>query len=352
MKKGVVIEVNERFVTLLTPDGQFVKTNNVRGSYALGEEISFPNELSRIQRKASIPRFNGRIALALAVVMLLVLSIPIFQKEDVYAYMTIDINPSFELEIDSDLLVTDIKPLNKDAKQIVKELSDWKNRSIQAVTDKIISVTENEGYLKKNQEIMIATIINSKEKKSDEKLEKELNEMKKTYHDKEIKIETIKSDIETRKKAENKGISTGKYIEKETKVQPKEDNNKEKANTQQQRALNQKETMKKEVQTDRGELNEEKEIQNETKTPRGQLKKEENQLNKKEKKEEKQLRQKEKKEEKRLMREQKKELRQQMKEQRKEEKQIKKQEKKEAHEERKNKKDEQRKWNKHQDKDK
>lgn len=335
MRKGVVIEVDERFVTLLTPDGQFVKANNVRGSYELGEEISFfPKELSRVKRKASISRLQGRIALALALVMLFSISFLTFQKKDVYAYMTIDINPSFELEMDSDLLVTDIEPLNEDAKQIVKEISNWENRPIKIVTDKIIFVTENAGYLKKNQEIIIATIINSKEKKSDEKLEKELNEVKKTFNDKQIDIKTIKSDIDTRKKAENEGISTGKYIEKETKEKQKEGNQKEKTEADtEQRALIQKETVKEEVNTENRDLAEEKEIQNEAKTPPRQLKKEEKkeekqlrkqerkeerQIRKQERKEERQLRKQERKEERQLMRQEKKELRQQMREKSKE----------------------------------
>ncbi|MFC0273536.1 anti-sigma factor domain-containing protein [Metabacillus herbersteinensis] len=41
MKRGVVVEENDDFVTLLTPDGQFLKTRNKKGEYVLGEEITF-----------------------------------------------------------------------------------------------------------------------------------------------------------------------------------------------------------------------------------------------------------------------------------------------------------------------
>lgn len=41
MKKGVVVDLDDDFVTLLTPDGQFLKASNKEGNYELGEEISF-----------------------------------------------------------------------------------------------------------------------------------------------------------------------------------------------------------------------------------------------------------------------------------------------------------------------
>ena len=41
MKRGVVVEYNDDYVTLLTPDGQFIKAKNKEGNYEVGAEISF-----------------------------------------------------------------------------------------------------------------------------------------------------------------------------------------------------------------------------------------------------------------------------------------------------------------------
>ncbi|UOK59269.1 anti-sigma factor domain-containing protein [Bacillus sp. OVS6] len=43
MKKGIVVDRNDDYVTLLTPDGQFLKANKQKRSYELGEEITFFN---------------------------------------------------------------------------------------------------------------------------------------------------------------------------------------------------------------------------------------------------------------------------------------------------------------------
>ncbi|MBK5445664.1 anti-sigma factor domain-containing protein [Peribacillus sp. TH24] len=41
MKKGVILSINKRFVTLLTPEGEFLKTKRQERTYEVGEEITF-----------------------------------------------------------------------------------------------------------------------------------------------------------------------------------------------------------------------------------------------------------------------------------------------------------------------
>lgn len=52
MRRGIIVEKNKKFVTLLTPDGQFLKAKNDRHSYEIGEEIMLPSE-TRMGRRAS-----------------------------------------------------------------------------------------------------------------------------------------------------------------------------------------------------------------------------------------------------------------------------------------------------------
>lgn len=57
MKKGVILSVNKRFVTLLTPEGEFLKTKRQEREYEVGEEITF----SPIKQKVTFafPNFNS-----------------------------------------------------------------------------------------------------------------------------------------------------------------------------------------------------------------------------------------------------------------------------------------------------
>lgn len=216
MRRGVVIEVNERFVTILTPCGQFMKAENVRGSYELGEEVTFVpvEEVSRSANrrlKVGFRSWKAKVSVAIALILVFLIGLPSIQNGDVYAYMTIDINPSFELELDADLHVIDIEPLNDEAKTVLNKLKNWKDQSFQQVTDDIIEVTEDQGYLNNEQEIIIATVVND-DKGTNETIKKEIEKMKKSLTKKDIKITAIESDMKTRKEAKKEGVSTGKYL--------------------------------------------------------------------------------------------------------------------------------------------
>lgn len=50
MRRGIIVEKNKKYVTLLTPDGQFLRTKYEQQDYEIGQEVTFPNE-SRLERK-------------------------------------------------------------------------------------------------------------------------------------------------------------------------------------------------------------------------------------------------------------------------------------------------------------
>lgn len=313
MKKGVVIEVNERFVTLMTPDGEFIKTKNVRGSYQIGEEISYylSNDFGLEYKRAPFLNWKTlkvQVASVLAVILLLVMTIPIFNQKEVYAYMSIDINPSFELEINEGLHVLSIIPLNEDAKTVLSKINQWENESLKVVTQKIIDQTKMDGYLKENGEVLIATVIKGEEKLAKEKLELEVKQMEINLEKQSLQIKTFESDQLTREKAQKEGLSTGRYVEnqmmKDKRVEPKEekidqpkDQEKEVSNPPKQdvKNINEYNQVKQPVeqkkestipldQTNREKKEKQQTKQNETKIPPGQIKKEEKKNNMKENK--------------------------------------------------------------------
>ncbi|AZV42050.1 hypothetical protein BAOM_1440 [Peribacillus asahii] len=40
MKKGIVLSVTKRHITLLTPEGEFVRRNRDNGVYEIGDEVT------------------------------------------------------------------------------------------------------------------------------------------------------------------------------------------------------------------------------------------------------------------------------------------------------------------------
>ena len=41
MKKGIIMEVHKRFLTFLTPQGEFLRARNLKENYQIGQEIVF-----------------------------------------------------------------------------------------------------------------------------------------------------------------------------------------------------------------------------------------------------------------------------------------------------------------------
>jgi hypothetical protein len=149
--------------------------------------------------------------------------LPFFNNDKVYAYMSIDINPSFEVGIDDQLNVISLEPLNEEAEKLIGKLPEWENKPFDKIVDAIVGESKVEGYVYPGKEIMITTVINEEDKDIQTQFEAGIDEIRTSYEDEEMVVNTIESDNETREKAQDQGISTGKYLElKEKANAPKE----------------------------------------------------------------------------------------------------------------------------------
>ncbi|MGG4488338.1 anti-sigma-I factor RsgI family protein [Metabacillus idriensis] len=218
MKKGIVVDRNDDYITLLTPDGQFLKANKQKRSYELGEEITFFQLSDASERAKSLSIFNLRgmrngLLAVVAIILLFFTVLPVFKDDKVYAYMTIDINPSFELRLNEKLQVVQIEPMNEDGEKMLGDLKDWKNRKISDVFVKIVDKSKDLGYLKGDKEIFITTVTtDDKHESAKKKMLADVDELKHSYESEDVKVSAVEADVETRKKASDQGISTGKYM--------------------------------------------------------------------------------------------------------------------------------------------
>lgn len=232
------MDMNERFLTLLTPEGEFVQINKKEQFYELGQEISIP-----IQEKQSSPfitflqSFKGKslVAATMACMLALVTFIP-FTDNDVYAYMSIDVNPSIELGVNEDLQVIEMIPYNEEGKQIVDELKGWKNEDITIVTEKVLTSIKENGYLEKEHQIVIGTVHTvERDKETEVKLQEALEGLEKDIAKEEAEVISVEATEEERDLAIESGVTTGKYIveqkkEKAQKKLPANSNEKAKEN--------------------------------------------------------------------------------------------------------------------------
>lgn len=223
------MDVDSQYVTLLTKEGEFLKTRNQQKHYEIGEEIDFI-PISEIMTRRSqsffqLNKWRYMVAASLAIALVFVSFFPFYLDNRVYAYMSIDINPSLELGVNRDLEVVSIEALNEEGKEIVAQLEDWKKKNVEDVTKEIINKCDEDGYLKEGKSVLITTVMNKESKATKENLEQKIDKLTSNYEKKEIKIETVSTNKEIRKKAKTKGISTGQLLKIEHKLNPKLEKN-------------------------------------------------------------------------------------------------------------------------------
>ena len=221
MRKGVILEINDLYLTLLTPEGEFLRARKHQQDYQVGEEIHFFPEMLTVKKKrfnlSFLNSFKARtIALTAAIMLIMTALLPAYQNGQVYAYMSIDVNPSIELAVNDDLKVLRMKGYNPEGEEIIGEIQDWKKRDAAVVAEMILEEIEEEGFFKEKNEIVIATVHNKDSKEAiDRKLEEKISEIKKSRQVEDLNIKVMEATVEDREKAQKQGITTGVYKEKQ-----------------------------------------------------------------------------------------------------------------------------------------
>ncbi|MCQ6279867.1 anti-sigma factor domain-containing protein [Bacillus sp. EB600] len=220
MKKGIVMEVNDSLLTLLTPDGQFLQARKQDHPYAVGEEILF----TPVSKKKSAPenRFRGVKQLSIAAVAALFLFlgslIPEYQNNKAYAYMSIDVNPSIELGINKQMEVVKVTAFNSDGEKIISHIGDWKKMDVTDFAQIILKEIKKEGYLNEKHSMVISTVrTENTEEKIEKQLTKNMGEIKEMAIENNLQVTVINGTEKEMEKAHQLGITTGKY--KEAKIQ-------------------------------------------------------------------------------------------------------------------------------------
>ncbi|SFA77489.1 anti-sigma factor domain-containing protein [Bacillus sp. cl95] len=218
------MEVNERFLTLLTPEGEFLRARKQDKQYSLGEEIHFfPLEVNQKvkDRFFSFDRLSRKtIAFSTAAALLFFsVLIPLNSDPKVYAYMSIDVNPSIELGINKELKVIELNAYNEEGKEIIDDITGWKNKDMTVITDKILNEVKEQGYFEKNHDILISTVpTDVSESDIDVQMDEKVEEIQQ-HIDESITLTVMEATEKERNKAKKLGLSTGKYkSEKQGKI--------------------------------------------------------------------------------------------------------------------------------------
>ncbi|WP_052352809.1 anti-sigma factor domain-containing protein [Neobacillus dielmonensis] len=215
MKKGIVMQIDDAFLTLLTPEGEFLRARKQNQPYEIGEEIAFFPSETKTTKLSLLTRtkFTRPILITAAALFIFIGSaLPVYQNNKAYAYMSIDVNPSIELGVNKKMQVVEITGYNKEGKKVVSHLEHWKKKDVSAVTKQIIEEIKAEGYLDNKKQIVISTVLpDQSEQNLEHKLEDNLQEIESTVNKQQLDLTVVSGTEEDLAKAHELGLTTGKY---------------------------------------------------------------------------------------------------------------------------------------------
>ncbi|MDM5194449.1 anti-sigma factor domain-containing protein [Bacillus hominis] len=212
MNKGIVMDIKKHNVVVLTPNGEFITCKRKGNSYMVGEEISFNEEEQRSPRFA-MPPFLKPASILVACFLCVFLFFYNQPEEKVFAYVSVDINPSLEASVTKDLRVIDLRACNDDGRRILKEIKQWENKHVHDVIRTIIKQSQEDEYLTNDKQVMLTAV--TKDKTLEPQLEKAMKELKKEYETKHVSVVYQSSTMQMRENAMKAGVGTGVYIKRE-----------------------------------------------------------------------------------------------------------------------------------------
>lgn len=157
MKTGIVVKNTKKSTIVLSENAQFEKLRS-KPDLAIGQQIYYFKEDEYSTRNSTIIKMGSLVAALLIVILfvsLLKANTPF--NSSVYAIVTVDINPSVEISLDSNNSVIGIKNLNQDAKQVISK--DMIGKLLNEVLKTIVDNAHAKGFLLEDGDILISSVV-------------------------------------------------------------------------------------------------------------------------------------------------------------------------------------------------
>ncbi|SDX48274.1 anti-sigma factor domain-containing protein [Salimicrobium album] len=143
MKKGVVLEHKVRSTIVFTSEGEFVKARKIPDA-KVGEE-AFYEKKPGFSLNWMPPKKFSAFAIVLAFLLAFVPAYLWYGNDKTYAYVNIDINPSFEAKINRELEVISLEAADDEAQVIIKNMEEWEGKKLAAVTSQLCEAVNGDG---------------------------------------------------------------------------------------------------------------------------------------------------------------------------------------------------------------
>ena len=208
MNKGMIMEVKRNYAIALNDEGIMEKISS-KQNLEVGQKIFYFEDdvvkttASRVHRHNNLLKAFGSIA---ALFLLVFTFFNPMNNAQAYAVVSLDINPSIQIEADSNQKIIKVEGVNIDGKNI--DFSDIKNVSLDDGIDKIKEKLVEKNYLDTNREVLVGIFIENGDNSA---YTNDITHAINSTFDTET-VTYIKSDKEgVVDEAKAKGISLGRY---------------------------------------------------------------------------------------------------------------------------------------------
>jgi hypothetical protein len=215
LPSGILMSKEGKLGVILTKEGTFESVRLPKDQkVSVGEEIHVDPPLTFKIPKSALS--------ALAACLLLFAGLGAFGlgnlNKAVAAYVSFDINPSFEAGLNRELHVVSVHPMNTDGSKIIHQVKDYKNLSLDEFTKKVAKALDEDGYFKQQPHLVVSvTLTKNLPEKSAKPLETEISkalepiDQTQNFKYNQGVLQVINTSMETHEQAEKLGFTAGKY---------------------------------------------------------------------------------------------------------------------------------------------
>ncbi|PAB58801.1 anti-sigma factor domain-containing protein [Anaeromicrobium sediminis] len=219
MRRGMVLKLNKDYALIATDDSDFLRVK-FREGMRIGQKIFiFDEDIISLdeeyEKGSSVPNYLKLVvALVACMAIAVIINNPFVRgPRPLYAMVSIDINPSFELGIDEAYNVIEINAMNEESKEILD--SKLVGEPLSIVVSELLSDVEESGYALASDNALLVSTVDLKND-DDEPLQKAVADgvylaMEKNKVYENTKVIFIEADEEDLKEAEEQKLSVGKY---------------------------------------------------------------------------------------------------------------------------------------------
>ncbi|GAA0079083.1 hypothetical protein UT300005_34620 [Clostridium sp. CTA-5] len=208
MNKGILMEIKKDYAIVMNELG-LMDSIKLKDGMIIGQKIFyFQEDIVNLNANKSINKLSlfktfGTFA---ALFLLIFTFFQPFAYQKAYAVVSLDINPSIQIEVNNKKKIVKVEGINADGKNI--DLSSVNGLDINDGIENIKSILVEKNYLNKDGEVLVGfALLDGKE---DETYENTIKDVIQTTFKSE-NVTYVKANKDAVEEAKTKGISLGRY---------------------------------------------------------------------------------------------------------------------------------------------